>query len=163
MKETRTDRIEKANEILHLYAPKVSMIERRGKLWLSRRNPDWPKGDALVCAILNSSGCSLKWRYDRLGFGGTCAQATAMLIRWVRDDTRLPLSAWRYWTSPTVLLAREHGPELIAALEASSYPDPLKTGCVLCGNSDIGDWWSLDGKQGPCCGWRDGCRQQVKA
>ena len=154
-------RLRQANEILNCYAPHVTLERRKGRLWLQYRSPHGGRWECAKAAVLNSSGCSLGCNYGALSMGGTCAQATAQLVRWLRNDTRLPLDTWRYWNSPTVALGREHGPRMLDLLQASDYDDPRKTACVLCGNPRIGDWWSLDGVVGPCCDYRSGCRQGV--
>lgn len=149
-------RLEQANAILHLYAPHVTLERRNGRLWLVAH---WERKGREpyhyeMAAILNSNGHSLRHRYGGLDFGGTCAQATANLILWLRDKPRAPIAWWRWWCGPTVALGRENGDPILQALEAAGYGDPLKTCCVHCKNPArrCVDWWSRDGDPtGPCC------------
>lgn len=154
-----SDTLTEANAILAIFEPELTLERVNNRLWIVFRDRD---RTTRRLARLNASGCTLQ-RYHDLGMGGTGAQAVAQLVRWARGDTRLPLSAWQWWCGRMVYLARERGPELLTALQASSYPDAAKTGCVLCGAAGCGDWWSLDGVVGPCCCWNEGCRQRGEA
>ena len=140
-------RLEAANRILALYA-EVRLECRKGRLWLV---PDDPKLQAKA-AVLNCPGNSLACRYGALGMGGTCAAATAQLVRWVRDLPRHPLRAWEWWCCETVGLGGGNREAILAAVRESDYADPEKTRCVLCKRQIVSlDWWSLDGVTGPCC------------
>lgn len=98
---------------------------------------------------------SLTGRYGNHGMGGTSAMALGQLVRWYFNQTRLPLPTWRYWASDKVLLCSLATVDL---LEDSTYSDPKKVCCVLCGSSKVGDWWHLNGKTGPCC-YMGRCRE----
>lgn len=152
---TDTERLEAANAVLVLYAPHVRLKRAAGRLWLCYEDGKW---NCRKAAVLNRDGSSLACRYGALSMGGTCAQATAMLVRWMRGLRRVPLHAWEYWTSPTVLLGGGNGPAILAALRNSDYADPEQCACVHCGKVErCADWWSLDGVVGPCC-WGGRCR-----
>ena len=156
MSTTRVERIGAANEMLRIFHPEARLALKDGRIRVIRDSPPYFHDQP---AILSHCGDRLRHTY-KLACGGTVSQAIGQLVRWVRGETRLPRDTWEYWCGQTVWLARERGPELLAALDASGYCEADKTCCVLCGNPRIGDWWSLDGVTGPCCGWRSGCRQQ---
>lgn len=101
--------------------------------------------------------------WGKWGHGGTCCTALSQLVRWIRGQPVLPMCSWEWWCSPTVLLARAKGDELLRVLRDGCYPEHAN--CVLCGGQVTRlDWWCLDGVSGPCCGWTSGCRQEgIKA
>jgi hypothetical protein len=91
--------------------------------------------------------------YHRFGMGNTMAMAVGQLARWIRGQSRVPLSAWDYWTGAKIRLSGNNGQLTADYLYASSYEDGKSTECVLCGGSNCGDWYSKDGFVGPCCAY----------
>jgi len=79
------------------------------------------------------------------------AMAVGQLARWIRGQSRVPLSAWLYWASDKIRLAGTQGVFMLQGIMYSSYSDGNFTKCVLCGADKCGDWWSRDGLTGPCC------------
>ena len=151
-------RIGVANLVLDTVAPGV-MLYRAKELRMRRdvrKQP--PKYD--FPARLRTDGSWPAFGYRQRSTGGTGFQALAQLVRYVRDLSRLPLSTWEYWGGESVKLGNAKTLEL---LKSGGYPDPLKTCCVLCGDSEFRrglDWWSLDGVVGPSC--RFGCCRETK-
>ena len=148
-----------ANEILKAcdtdkQYPTELQLEMRGtRLFITSRYGSTPM-------LVRRDGCYPTFNYGRYGMGGTQAQALCQLARWIRNQTRVPLGAWRYWCGDTVKLARDNGATVMALLDGSSYPDARYTSCVLCGAPDPRDWWSIrggGGKTGPCCAY-ERCR-----
>lgn len=132
-----------------------------GTVWLERV----PNGRLYLCtepgslgkqvrkgAVLNNAGDALGCRYGDIGFGATQARAVGQIVRWVRGLTRLPLKAWRHWTSERVALC---SPDIVTLLDQLGYEHPDACCCVLCNlhpDKMCGlDWWSLNGVVGPCC------------
>jgi hypothetical protein len=74
----RKRRIAVVNTILPLFNETVRMELRGGRIFLIA---EWKGYRGESPAILNDSAGSLR-HYRKLGFGGTHAQATAMLVRW---------------------------------------------------------------------------------
>jgi hypothetical protein len=109
-------------------------------------------------AILSYNGDGIQHSRG-LNTGHTGAVAIGQLVRRVRGLTRVPVAVWRDWATDTIKLC---GPETIRLLEASTYPDPNKTCCVLCGSERIGDWWSDREAEvvGPVCSMPSGCWQR---
>ena len=146
-------RIETANKVMDLFVPGVTLHQGRELRikWTgvsTGRQCDYP------ARLRGHWLCSVP--RHRTHWGGTCENAIAQLILYVRDRPRLPMVTWEYWTAPTgnVKLGREEArSKILPILRASDYNDPKKTCCVLCGASPcVGlDWWSLDGVEGPCC------------
>lgn len=81
--------------------------------------------------------------------------ALSQLIRWLQAKPVLPISVWLYWHEHLLLLPKE----AVDKLSKADYPKTAN--CVLCGKEIAGplDWWSLDNISGPCCTWKNGCRQ----
>ena len=138
------------NKILGTFVPTAELYynpqiksHKTKRLWLKTRY------GSMAVRVSPHSG-SLTGKYGQLGFGGTAALAIGQLIRWYRDQSRVPLSAWEYWASDKMRLCTS---ETVKLLGESTYPDPKKTCCVLCGSDRPGDWWSLDGVFGPCCAY----------
>lgn len=149
-----TDRLAEANVAMQFFQPEIVLSRAaNGRLWLAYATPNY---SARRAAVLTRDGSSLACRYGALGMGGTCAAATAQLIRWVRDETRLPLFTWEYWCGDSVRLADDHGSALLAFLQASSYVDAAKSTCIFCGSERIGDWYGPPFVQGPGC-WGQAC------
>lgn len=104
-----------------------------------------------VPASLRAEGDWPRYGYSQRITGGTGYSAIGQLIRYVRDLPRLPMATWEYWASESIKLANER---TLQILRSSDYADPKKTCCVLCGSLEFKqgiDWYSLDGKIGPCC------------
>ncbi len=137
--------IEVANRVLKTFHQPIGaefFVSEAGRLHFRTKH------GSMVVKIAKHSG-ALSGYYGTLGLGGTWALAVGQLARWLRGQSREPMRRWRYWASDRMLLCTN---ETVEILEASSYNDPKKTCCVLCGNdSASGDWWSLDGLVGPCC------------
>ena len=142
--DPRVSVIAEANPVLQSIDPSLRFEIRKGRLWLTN--------DRHACAAVLKNRCgTVAFNYGRLGMGGTRANVAFQLIRWIRGETRLPLSAWRYWTGPK---QRMGNGTTMALIEASSYGDPEKTKCILCGINDpstLDWWWNADGTVGPCC------------
>jgi len=142
--------IPRANDVLRTFQPRtVFYRSRHGRLWLE----DTATGAAIYASTRSCSG-GLANAYYRMPFGGTGAAAIGQLARWIRGQTRVPLTAWRAWASDAVQLCNLY---TVAQLSALGYDDPLRTCCVLCGcnTARVRDWWSRDGVVGPCCVMRD--------
>ena len=76
--------------------------------------------------------------------------AMSQIVRWCQGKPVLPLASFQWWTSETIMLAGDRGPELLTLLEKAGYP--VAVNCVACGNPPTGlDWYNLDGVSGPCC------------
>lgn len=150
MNPTRATVLAEANPILAAYNGYAQFEIRNSKLYLVCETKALP-------VRLNSDASTLGMNYHHFGMGGTQAYATGQLVRWIRGATRLPLQSWRYWTGPTCKLGGRFvgGCDgLMRMIEESSYPDPDKTKCVICGTNEIMtlDWWSSPtGVVGPCC------------
>lgn len=155
----KNDRIEIANKALSVFARGTTMrIDSRGcvvvewighggenisRRWMTRGQDFYPV-----------------W-HRHWGHGGTATMALSQLVRWVRGCPVLGISSWRYWGSPKLRLFRteEHTHRIVTMLLASGYPENVP--CVLCGDTEhIGDWWSLKGMSGPCCGMNSGCQRR---
>jgi hypothetical protein len=153
------ERIPAANAALDCFAAGTTLEIDRGRVFVCwERRGTFPRKQWMT-----------RWTdfypvwYRQWGHGLSASTALAQLVRWIQGRPVLPLSTWRYWASDGARLAGEHGPEMVAALEQSGYPESAP--CVLCGR-DLGntqlDWWRLDGVSGPCCSYNDetGCRQK---
>ena len=94
-----------------------------------------------------------KWAH-----GGTACMALSMLMRWLQGRPVVGMSTWRGLARPGRKLF-EPGAE--QTLADAGWPE--KARCVLC-DRELGrhDWWDLDGVSGPCCHYRDGCRQEAR-
>ncbi len=138
----KLSRLDEANEALRIIKPGSSFELKKNRLYINTFAGQMP-------VRLCSNGNSLGNNYGRLGMGGTEALAIGQLARWIRNDTRLPLTAWQHWSSDRVNLC---DPSIVLFLKESSYMDEYKVCCVLCGEipSNL-DWWNLDGTIGPCC------------
>jgi hypothetical protein len=149
--------LEEANKVLQTFAPSLTFIRRHNRLCLKyKRESLKPFGYSLgttktiEAQVAKHSG-ALCINYGKLGMGGTMAMAVGQLARWIRGQSRVPISAWEYWASDKILLARDRGNLMLQYIKESSYDDGKATRCVLCGDNRCGDWWSLNGVVGPCC------------
>ncbi len=134
--------IAQANKILQSFYPDFEIYRSASRrLRIKSRYGDIPAN------VASHSG-SLSCNYGKLGTGGTGALAIGQLIRWIRNQTRLPLISWEYWSSEKIKLCNNKTVELV---KNSSYCNDKKTCCVLCGSKNVGDWWIRDGIVGPCC------------
>jgi hypothetical protein len=133
----------RANQVLETFIGRTPRLRVSGFGRLEVRSA-WGSMSARV----SPNNGSLAGRYGNHGMGGTSAMAVGQLIRWYRNQSRLPIDSWRYWASDTIKLCSL---DTVALLEDSTYSDPKKVCCVLCGSSKVGDWWNLNGKTGPCC------------
>lgn len=143
----RDYRLGVANLVLDTFVPGVMMYEGEYGLRMSWDNRKQPRHD--FAARLRSDGSWPLYGYNVRPSGGTAYQGIAQMIRYVRDLPRLPLLTWEYWSGDSVKLCT---PRTLELLKSSDYSK--KTNCVLCGSSEWKrglDWWSLDGKIGPCC------------
>lgn len=148
---TLNERLVTANHVLESFQPAIRLYMRVGHLrmyWDVRDgNPryDYP-------AHLRGDGLWPRYGYHTPPCcGGTGLQSLVQLIRYVRNLTRFPILTWEYWSSGPVQLCGQNTVEL---LRQSDYGDPKKTCCILCGSAEFKggiDWWSLNGKTGPCC------------
>lgn len=137
------------NEVLATFREpdeQVSLYQRPGTL-LYLAGTDWNHA-----AQMRGDGTYFRHVRVHSRMGGTEEMATVQLVRWYRGMTRRPLRCWSHWCGHLIKLGR---PDTMDLLRSSSYPDPRKTACVLCGSAEPGDWWSLDGVTGPYCGCRD--------
>jgi hypothetical protein len=139
------------NAVLATFNGQVRFGRRLGRLRLEYLGIDGRSVGRSVGVQVNKNSGALGINYGRFGMGGTQALAAGQLVLWIRDKPRVPLRAWEYWASPTVLLAGGNSDRMLALLRASAYDDGVKTRCVLCGGDRCGDWWNLDGLTGPCC------------
>lgn len=144
------DRIKTANHILETLGYGIELYQGNRELRMR-----WPKWNKAGChdfpARLRGDGSWPAFGYRQRPCGGTGIQALAQVIRYVRNLPRLPVITWQYWTSDKVKIGNAQTLEII---KSSDYGDPTKTCCILCGCTDFKnglDWWSLDGKTGPCC------------
>lgn len=148
-------RLDAANESIKFLEPSAFISRRKGGFYVT-----WGRCPIVTRRWSTRSGFYPPWSRKWPG-GGTSITALAQLLRWNQGRTVLPLSTWRYWGSERVWLFGEHARQAVNALAAAGYPDtPV---CVLCNRWLSGhgfDWWDLDGKEGPCCRWDEGCRQQ---
>lgn len=156
MSVCKDDRIVAANAMLACFAPDTTLrlesgyvvvewTDRRGKQsrrWLTRGQDWYPV-----------------W-FRHWPHGGTATVALSQLVRFVQGKPVMGFATWRYWAGEGVALIRHGDLEAaLATLKAAGYPEEPK--CVLCGQTgSIGDWWSLSGVSGPCCGMRRGCHQK---
>jgi hypothetical protein len=149
----RDARIGEANRVLETFREDTSFYvgSVTGQLCIETRR-GW-----LRVQVRQSFG-SLLGDYGKLGFGGTMALAAGQLARWIWDQTRCPLTVWGLWSSERYKLCTV---ETCGLLRDSTYPDPDKTKCVLCGKQRCGDWWSRDGVVGPCCTGLPNCCSYV--
>lgn len=144
-----------ANAILGIIAESTIII-RKSNRWYVRWT-QYSGSDVFERPYATPRGSHYPSWHRYWGHGGTCAYALNQLVRWVRGQSVLPLSTWRYWTGESVALGRSRGPEIVEMLAAGGYPQSVP--CVLCGKQieRAGDWWSLDKIEGPSCSMRD-CR-----
>lgn len=153
--------LDTVNRIAGLIGPHAFERDTRGRLYvitfLQGSRPDSIR-TVRSAAYTMPTGIYPAFRYGQHGMGGTEAMAITQLIQWIRGEPRKPMSWWRYVCGPSVMLAGpEHHnpidrrPDLLAALQASTYTAGDATVCILCGHPDPHDWWSLDGIRGPCC------------
>lgn len=151
-KETR---LRDANAVCQLFVPDTSLHLVNGHIVV-----EWTSGKSRYRRRWMTRGQGFYPVWHRwYAHGGTCTTAVSQLVRWVQGKPVLPLSTWRYWTSPTVDIGQNNGAAIVAALDGFGYPKSAK--CVLCGRSlSQFDWWSLEKVSGPCCNYRDGCRQK---
>jgi hypothetical protein len=149
----KTERIEVANRVLETFCT-IRLSDRSGRLWM-----EWPPRFAFPAA-LRGDGTWPRYGYYQRPCGGTGLNATAQIIRYVRDLPRLPMRAWRHWASENVKLCCA---ETLRLLEASEYP--ARTACVLCGRDDWTrglDWWSLGKIIGPVCSFGNCVEESVR-
>lgn len=154
-------RVDVANAVLRSFAPDTSIrLDAHGYVVV-----EWVRS--------NGEKMSRRWMtrgqdwypvwHRRWAHGGTASVALSQLVRWIQGRPVMSLAAWRHWAAPGCALLRQQGDDgaaAIAALEAAGYPQQAK--CVLCGQTGhIGDWWSLNGVSGPCCGMNRGCEQRL--
>lgn len=161
------DRLAVANAALALFADRVSLSRKNGRVIVTF--PSWNAwGEVMLHLAWITSGQSFypTWS-QRFCHGGTVTTALAQLVRWVRGQPVLPLGTWRYWCSEKVGLGRRpngasNGAELLRVLEEGGYPHVAT--CCLCGRTPLPrfDWWHLKLVSGPCCDYGDeaGCRQK---
>ena len=146
---TRLTITEEANRVLHSFYSRLTFLWKGNLLCLQYLPREGPR--RVVVAQVSQDSGALCINYGRLGMAGIGAMAVGQLARWIRGQTRVPLSAWRYWASDKIRLAGDRGTIMLHYIENSSYDDGTKTRCVLCGENRCGDWWHLDGLTGPCC------------
>ena len=150
---TEAERIEAANRVLILMKQGSRIERRRGGFWLV--SPHWTPGkpDRVNKIVLSKTREFLGLDYGHHSMGMTRSIAVAQLVRWTRGERRHPAKCLRY----------NFGDAVGDALDATDYPDPEKTGCVLCGKepSPAGDWWSDHENDlfGPCC-YMEACRRR---
>lgn len=152
----RPERILTVNAAMQCFAADTRVELRSGRVYVCWRTHS---GEEMARPwACRGQSCYPVW-YRHWAHGGTCCTALAQLVRWLRDQPVLPLSTWRYWCTPTVLLARDRGQDLLSVLHSGGYPDEAR--CCLCDERVSSfDWWSLDGVSGPCCNHNEGCRQK---
>lgn len=142
-----------ANKVFDLIDPRLSLFRQNNRLWLSHDRIDDPR--LAIAARVNPHSGAIKRACVRLEFDsstpGLMGMAFGQLVRWVRDETRVPLAAWQYWTNIPILLAGEDGGKLRRLLREGGYDDSAKCACVICGAIDPPDWCCLHGRIGPCC------------
>jgi hypothetical protein len=139
--------IEEANKVLRTFAPYLRFISGP-RLWL--RYYDYRATvHSVKVEVAKNSGSLM--HYHKFGIGGTSAMAVGQLARWIRGQSRVPIAAWEYWASPTIMLGGDNRILMLQSIKESSYDDGKSTKCVLCGGDKCSDWWSLNGVIGPCC------------
>jgi len=146
---TKIDLLNEVNDVLHTFAEYLSFSHKNNRLYLTYDQPGFQTKTKLVQVAKHSGALSIN--YGRLGMGGTTAFAVGQLARWIRGQTRVPISAWEYWTGSKIVLGGSNCDTVLSSIIASSYNDKEKTKCVLCGADRCGDWWCLDRVVGPCC------------
>lgn len=150
---TEAERIEAANRVLDLMKTRSRIERRPGGFYLVTRHWQPEKPDIINKIVLSKSREFLGLDYGRHGMGMTNSISTAQLVRWIRGERRHPLKFWRY----------QYSDAIAAILEATDYPDPERTCCVLCRKepTPAGDWW--DDREndlfGPCC-YMEACRRR---
>lgn len=151
-------RIPIANRVLDCFAP-GTIISHSPGIGMS---VSWEGNNGMMHRRWQTRGQDFypTWS-NKWGHGGTACTALSQLVRWVQGKPVLPLSTWRHWFGDKCLLARDRGDEGLKHLACGKYPDEAV--CVLCKQPIVGglDWWSLNGVSGPCCGWKNGCRQKL--
>lgn len=136
MSTINLERLAIANQILALF-PCSARIERRqnGRLYVT-------EGSESIPAIVDGGG-SLSGRYDLVGMGGTRAYATGLLLLWVRNEPRRPLSSWEHICGPGPNLGSGRGNEILDLLRTHGYEDPALTCCHWCKRTDVRlDWFA---------------------
>lgn len=154
--EEEQRRIEVANKVLSTFNRSQFFHAPRG--WYVR----WIRHDgALETRRWQCRGQDFYpvWSHEFPG-GGTAMTAISQLIRWCAGRPVLPIATWQYWASDTVKLLPN---ATVGKLIDGGYPVHVK--CVLCHETIVGglDWWHLGKVSGPCCGFRNGCRQKGKS
>jgi len=139
--------LREANEILRIFQSDFHFVKNHRLCLAWRRNGSY----FTYCVRVSKHSGALSMKNWKLGLGGTSAMAMGQLARWIRGQSRVPISAWEHWAGDQIRLAGDRGDELVAAIKRSSYGNGKKTHCVLCGADRCGDWWSLDNVVGPCC------------
>ncbi len=137
--------IDEANPILATIREGPIRFEQRNSfLWLIA-----PHGKSRVS--LHPIGDRIDRDKMGLYFGGTMSVVLGQLTRWIRDQTRSSLWCWEYWCSPTVGLGNSETYPMIAA---STYGNPMKTACIVCGEPAVKslDWLTCPEGEGvgPC-------------
>jgi hypothetical protein len=137
-------KLEEANRILGAYLDQVLIVPGGSVLPRELLPPvQLSYRGELIRTQLDPTGSHIVLPKTALRFGGMNEDAIAQLLRFSANLTRRPLAWWE-----RVVLYREP----IEVLKTTSYPDPYKTACVLCGAQGASlDWWSDKIRQGPCC------------
>ena len=143
--------VDEANAILSTLRPASVFLIRGGRLYIETKYDEddrhsYNRVDAF--RVRSSDGRWPDFNYANHGMGGTYAMFYTQIARWIRGQTRISAHLMDRMSmhflregSPTPHLFRN-----------SSYSDPKRTNCVLCGvEPNATDWWSQGKIVGPCC------------
>lgn len=143
MPKNTTEKLLLVNQILPTLSPGFQLEKRPNGFYLSWEHWDTKK-------IISKRVCLKDNHYFtyRLPTGGTCTNAIAMLVRYVRNQPVYPLGTWKYWASDTILMWRD--PVIrdrnLLLLEKSDWP--RNPHCIFCDRDLTGktwDWYSWKG------------------
>lgn len=137
------NRLSLVNQVLPTFEPGFHLEKRSTGFYLSWKH--WKTKETIskrVCLEPNHY-----FTFD-LPTGGTCTNAIAMLVRYVRNQPVFPLETWRYWASDTILMWRDPvvRDRVLLLLEESDWP--RNPHCIFCDRDLTGkmwDWYSWKG------------------
>lgn len=148
LKHETIRRLNATNSVLAIIASDTKLIRRHGGWYV-----EWPVGDGKTqCRRWSTMpGSNLPPWSHKWPRGGTCMLALSQLVRWVRGETVLPLSSWRYWCGDRIRLGRDNRLAVVQILANAEWPESVA--CVLCGRQiySAGDWYDLGETVGPTC------------
>lgn len=155
--EEKRVRLGAANEIIKCFTGLETKLILRGDGRVAVSWKSWQKPGKTVQMTWMCRGQDFfpSW-YRKAGWGGTVSTAVSQLVRWVQGKPVYGLETWKYWGSDGMGLFncggnRRDPVEVLELIRKSGWPEhPV---CILCKRTPPKglDWWSLDGKSGPCC------------